>query len=172
MIDVFIYDGIRTPFGRHAGALAAVRPDALLTGMVATLIARSPYRGEDVEDVIVGCTNQAGEDCRSVARRAGLLAGLPVEVAGITVNRLCASGLVAVVDASRLVACEQGDLFIAGVVESMSRPPPALVVYSLVFINNLMVRLTHYGTTTSPVIFIEDHVTFWDWWWVGSMRRC
>ena len=123
MIDAFIYDGIRTPFGRHAGALAAVRPDDLLAGALATLMARSPFRGEDVEDVIAGCTNQAGEDCRNVARRAGLLAGLPVEVAGMTVNRLCASGLAAVVDASRAVACGQGDLFIAGGVESMSRAP-------------------------------------------------
>ena len=123
MIDAFIYDGIRTPFGRHAGALAAVRPDDLLAGVLATLMALSPFRGEDVEDVIAGCTNQAGEDCRNVARRAGLLAGLPVEVAGMTVNRLCASGLAAVVDASRAVACGQGDLFIAGGVESMSRAP-------------------------------------------------
>jgi acetyl-CoA C-acetyltransferase len=123
MIDAFVYDGIRTPFGRHAGALAAVRADDLLAGTVATLMARSPFRGEDVEDVIAGCTNQAGEDCRNVARRAGLLAGLPVEVAGMTVNRLCASGLAAVVDASRAIACGQGDLFIAGGVESMSRAP-------------------------------------------------
>jgi len=126
MTEAFIYDGIRTPFGRHAGALAAVRPDDLLAGTVSTLMARNPFRGEDVEDVIVGCTNQAGEDCRNVARRAGLLAGLPVEVAGITVNRLCASGLAAVVDASRSVACGQGDLFIAGGVESMSRAPFAM----------------------------------------------
>ena len=123
MIDAYIYDGIRTPFGRHAGTLAAVRPDDLLAGTVATLMARSPFRGEDIEDVIAGCTNQAGEDCRNVARRAGLLAGLPVEVAGMTVNRLCASGLAAVVDASRAVGCGQGDLFIAGGVESMSRAP-------------------------------------------------
>jgi acetyl-CoA C-acetyltransferase len=123
MIDAFIYDGIRTPFGRHAGALAAVRADDLLAGTVATLMARSPFRGEDVEDVIAGCTNQAGEDCRNVARRAALLAGLPVEVAGMTVNRLCASGLAAVVDASRAIACGQGELFIAGGVESMSRAP-------------------------------------------------
>jgi acetyl-CoA C-acetyltransferase len=123
MIDAFIYDGVRTPFGRHAGALAGVRPDDLLAGAIATLMARGPFKGEDVEDVIAGCTNQAGEDCRNVARRAGLLAGLPVEVAGMTVNRLCSSGLAAVVDASRAVACDQGDLFIAGGVESMSRAP-------------------------------------------------
>ena len=123
MTEAFIYDGVRTPFGRHAGALAPVRPDDLLAGAVAALMARGPFRAEDVEDVVVGCTNQAGEDCRNVARRAGLLAGLPVETAGMTVNRLCASGLAAVVDAARAVACGQGDLFIAGGVESMSRAP-------------------------------------------------
>ncbi len=123
MTDAFIYDGIRTPFGRHAGGLAGMRADDLLAGTIRTLMARSPFEGNQVEDVIAGCTNQAGEDCRNVARRAGLLAGLPVEVAGITVNRLCASGLAAVVDASRAVACDQGDLFVAGGVESMSRAP-------------------------------------------------
>ena len=123
MIDACIYDGIRTPFGRHAGKLASVRPDDLLADLVAALVNRSPFEGADFEDVIAGCTNQAGEDCRNVARRAGLLAGLPVEVAGLTVNRLCASGLAAVVDASRAIACGQGDLFIAGGVESMSRAP-------------------------------------------------
>ena len=123
MTDAYIYDGVRTPFGRHAGGLSPVRPDDLLAGPIATLMARSPFRAEDVEDVIAGCTNQAGEDCRNVARRAGLLAGLPVEVAGMTVNRLCASGLAAVVDASRAVACGQGEVFIAGGVESMSRAP-------------------------------------------------
>ncbi len=123
MTDAYIYDGVRTPFGRHAGGLSPVRPDDLLAGPIATLMARSPFRPEDVEDVIAGCTNQAGEDCRNVARRAGLLAGLPVEVAGMTVNRLCASGLAAVVDASRAVACGQGEVFVAGGVESMSRAP-------------------------------------------------
>ena len=123
MIDAFVYDGLRTPFGRHAGALAPVRPDDLLGDLVGALVGRSPFAAERFEDVIVGCTNQAGEDCRNVARRAGLLGGLPVEVAGMTVNRLCASGLAAVVDASRAVACGQGDLFVAGGVESMSRAP-------------------------------------------------
>ena len=123
MIDAFIYDGLRTPFGRHAGALARVRPDDLLGDLVGTLVERSSFAPDRFEDVIAGCTNQAGEDCRNVARRAGLLGGLPVEVAGMTVNRLCASGLAAVVDASRAVACGQGDLFVAGGVESMSRAP-------------------------------------------------
>jgi acetyl-CoA C-acetyltransferase len=123
MIDAFIYDGIRTPFGRHAGNLASVRPDDLLATSIRALMARSPFAPDGIEDVIAGCTNQAGEDSRNVARRAALLAGLPVEVAGITVNRLCASGLAAVVDAARAVAVGQGDVFIAGGVESMSRAP-------------------------------------------------
>ena len=123
MTDAFIYDGLRTPFGRHAGAIAPVRPDDLLAEVIRTVVERSRFSGDQFEDVIAGCTNQAGEDCRNVARRAGLLAGLPVEVAGMTVNRLCASGLAAVVDASRAVACGQGDLFVVGGVESMSRAP-------------------------------------------------
>jgi acetyl-CoA C-acetyltransferase len=123
MIDAFIYDGIRSPFGRHAGDLSSMRADDLLAGTIRTLLKRGPFEGRHVEDVVVGCTNQAGEDCRNVARRAGLLAGLPVEVAGMTVNRLCASGLAAVVDAARSIACDQGDLFVAGGVESMSRAP-------------------------------------------------
>ena len=123
MTDAFIYGGIRTPFGRHAGALSSMRADDLLAGAIRRVLEQGSFEGKDVEDVIIGCTNQAGEDCRNVARRAGLLAGLPVEVAGMTVNRLCASGLAAVVDAARSIACDQGDLFIAGGVESMSRAP-------------------------------------------------
>ena len=149
MIDAFIYDGVRTPFGRHAGALASVRPDDLLAGTIATLMKRSPFRGEEVEDVIVGCTNQAGEDCRNVARRAGLLAGLPVEVAGMTVNRLCASGLAAVVDASRAIACGQGDLFVAGGVESMSRAPFVMAKSEKAFGRQLTVFDTTLGSRFS-----------------------
>ena len=149
MIDAYIYDGVRTPFGRHAGALSPVRPDDLLAGPIATLMARSPFSPEDVEDVIAGCTNQAGEDCRNVARRAGLLAGLPVEVAGMTVNRLCASGLAAVVDASRAVACGQGDLFIAGGVESMSRAPFVMAKSERAFGRQLTVHDSTLGSRFS-----------------------
>ena len=123
MQDAFIYDGLRTPIGRHAGALAPVRPDDLLAGVIRELVARGPFKAADVEDAIVGCTNQAGEDSRNVARHASLLAGLPTEVAGMTVNRLCGSGLAAVIDAGRAAACGQGELFVAGGVESMSRAP-------------------------------------------------
>src|SRR5438128_5608183 len=93
MPDAFIYDGLRTPIGRHAGGLAPVRPDDLLAGAIKELFVRTKFRPEDVEDTIVGCTNQAGEDARNVARHAALLAGLPPHVAGLTVNRLCGSGL-------------------------------------------------------------------------------
>lgn len=123
MQDAFIYDGLRTPIGRHGGGLAPVRPDDLLGGVIKDLVARSSFKAEDFEDAVVGCTNQAGEDARNVARHAALLAGLPTTVAGITVNRLCGSGLAAIVDAGRAVSCGQGSLFIAGGVESMSRAP-------------------------------------------------
>jgi acetyl-CoA C-acetyltransferase len=123
MLDAYIYDGARTPIGRHAGGLAPVRPDDLLAGVLRELIGRAPFKPEHVEDVVVGNTNQAGEDARNVARHAALLAGLPPSVPGITVNRLCASGLAAVLDCARAATTGQGDLFIAGGVESMSRAP-------------------------------------------------
>ncbi|HZS83009.1 MAG TPA: 3-oxoadipyl-CoA thiolase [Stellaceae bacterium] len=123
MQDVYIYAGLRTPFGRHAGALAPVRPDDLLAGVVKALVARSPFKPEAFEDAVVGCTNQAGEDARNVARHAALLAGLPTAIGGITVNRLCGSGLAAIIDAGRAARCGEGELFIAGGVESMSRAP-------------------------------------------------
>src|SRR5580692_6893890 len=101
MRDALIFDGLRTPFGRHAGALAPVRPDDLLGGVIARLLERHPGAGEAVEDVVAGCANQAGEDARNVARHAALLAGLPTDIGGLTVNRLCGSGLAAVIDTAR-----------------------------------------------------------------------
>ena len=123
MQDAYVYDGLRTPIGRHAGGLAPVRPDDLLAGVIKELVQRNPFKPGDYEDAIVGCTNQAGEDARNVARHAALLAGLPTEIGGLTVNRLCGSGLAAVADAARAASCGQGELFIAGGVESMSRAP-------------------------------------------------
>ena len=123
MLDAYVYDGLRTPIGRHAGALAPVRPDDLLGGVIKTLVERNPFKAQDYEDSVIGCTNQAGEDARNVGRNAALLAGLPVETAGLTLNRLCGSGLAAVLDVSRAAACGQGELFLAGGVESMSRAP-------------------------------------------------
>src|ERR1700736_4300582 len=123
MEHAFIYDGLRTPIGRHAGGLAPVRPDDLLGGVIKELVRRNPFKPQHYEDAVIGCTNQAGEDARNVARHAALLAGLPTSVAGLTVNRLCGSGLAAVVDAGRAASCGEGALFIAGGVESMSRAP-------------------------------------------------
>lgn len=123
MMDAYIYGGLRTPVGRYGGALSLVRPDDLLAGVLARLVSESPFHPEDFEDVIVGCTSQAGEDARNVARHASLVAGLPVSLGAQTVNRLCGSGLAAVADAARCANTGQGELFLAGGVESMSRAP-------------------------------------------------
>ncbi|MDR2060408.1 MAG: 3-oxoadipyl-CoA thiolase [Acinetobacter sp.] len=123
MLNAYIYEGLRSPFGRHAGALASIRPDDLAATVIQKLLEKSAVPGADIEDVILGDTNQAGEDSRNVARNALLLAGLPVTVPGQTVNRLCASGLGAVIDSARAITCGEGELYIAGGVESMSRAP-------------------------------------------------
>jgi acetyl-CoA C-acetyltransferase len=121
--DAFIYDGGRTAFGRHAGALSPLRPDDLLGLTIKAVVERNPFAADVYEDVIMGNTNGAGEDCRNVARFASLLAGMPTTVAGLTVNRLCGSGLAATLDAARGVKAGEGELFLAGGVESMSRAP-------------------------------------------------
>lgn len=126
MIEAYLYGGLRSPFGRHAGALAGIRPDDLAAELLRAALAASPWKPADVEDVLLGCTNQAGEDSRNVARHASLLAGLPPSVPAQTVNRLCASGLAAIVDAARAVTLGDGDLYLAGGVESMSRAPFAM----------------------------------------------
>jgi 3-oxoadipyl-CoA thiolase len=119
----FLVDGIRSPFGRYGGGLAGVRADDLAAAVIAALVAKTNIPGDRIDDVILGCANQAGEDNRNVARMAALLAGLPVTVPGVTVNRLCGSGMQAVADAARLVATGEADLVIAGGVEQMSRAP-------------------------------------------------
>jgi len=124
MNKVYVIDSVRTPIGKYGGALSSIRPDDLLAHVIKALLARNP--GIDpaaIEDVIAGDANQAGEDNRNVARMAALLAGLPVSVPGTTVNRLCASGLQAVMDAARGIACGDGEIFIAAGVESMTRAP-------------------------------------------------
>jgi acetyl-CoA C-acetyltransferase len=123
MKDAYIFGGVRSPFGRHGGALSPVRTDDLAAGVLRQLLERYPVDRNAIEDVIAGCTNQAGEDSRNVARNAALLAGLPVTIPGITVNRLCASGLAAVIQAGHSVAANHGELFVAGGVEGMSRAP-------------------------------------------------
>jgi 3-oxo-5,6-didehydrosuberyl-CoA/3-oxoadipyl-CoA thiolase len=122
--DAYIVDGVRTPIGSFGGALSEVRPDDLAAHVIANLLERHPQidRGE-IADVVLGCANQAGEDNRNVARMAGLLAGLPESVPGETVNRLCASGMSAAVVAARAVMLGDGDLYVAGGVESMTRAP-------------------------------------------------
>ncbi len=121
--DAFIYDGGRSAFGRHGGKLSSIRPDDLLSHVIKAVVGRNTFAVAEYEDVIIGNTNQAGEDCRNVGRFAALLAGLPTSVGGLTVNRLCGSGLAAVLDASRGVKAGEGELFLAGGVESMSRAP-------------------------------------------------
>jgi 3-oxoadipyl-CoA thiolase len=121
-----ILSGVRTPIGRYGGALADVRPDDMAAVAIAEAVGRAGVSPDAIEDVWFGCANQAGEDNRNVARMAALLAGLPESVAGVTVNRLCASGLSAVVAACHAVAAGDGDLFVAGGVESMSRAPLVL----------------------------------------------
>ncbi|HET9350420.1 MAG TPA: 3-oxoadipyl-CoA thiolase [Burkholderiales bacterium] len=123
MLDAYIYDGLRTPIGRHAGKLAPVRPDDLAAEVLKEVVARNKLDPAEISDVVLGCVNQAGEDSRNVARFAALLSGLPPTTPGVTVNRLCASGLQAVVDAARAVSVGEGELYIAGGVESMSRAP-------------------------------------------------
>jgi 3-oxoadipyl-CoA thiolase len=124
MKPVYVIDAVRTPIGKYGGALSSYRPDDLLALAIKALLQRNP--GVDImaiEDVIAGAANQSGEDNRNVARMAALLAGLPVSVAGNTVNRLCASGLQAVMDAARAIACGEGEVYVACGVESMSRAP-------------------------------------------------
>jgi len=123
MLDAYIYDGLRSPIGRHAGKLAPLRPDDLAGEVIKEVVGRNAIAPEEISDVVLGCVTQAGEDCRNVARFAALLSGLPPTVPGVTVNRLCASGLQAVTDAARAITCGEGELYIAGGVESMTRAP-------------------------------------------------
>jgi 3-oxoadipyl-CoA thiolase len=123
MRTAWIIDAVRTPIGRHGGALARVRPDDLAAAAIAALVRRTAVDPALIDDVLLGCANQAGEDNRNVARMAALLAGLPVDVPGQTVNRLCGSGLQAVNAAMHAIAAGAGDVFVAGGVESMSRAP-------------------------------------------------
>ena len=124
MQKVYVIEAMRTPVGRYGGSLSSIRPDDMLAKTIAAILKRNTnIELSEIEDVIAGDANQAGEDNRNVARMAALLAGLPESVAGNTVNRLCASGLQAVMDASRAIMCGDGAIFLAGGVESMSRAP-------------------------------------------------
>src|SRR6187401_2252784 len=124
MNEVYVIDAVRTPIGKYGGILSSIRPDDLLAYTIKALLTRNKsINPEEIEDVIAGAANQSGEDNRDVARMAALLAGLPVTVAGNTVNRLCASGLQAVMDAARAITSGEGLFYLAGGVESMTRAP-------------------------------------------------
>jgi 3-oxoadipyl-CoA thiolase len=133
MREAWIVDGVRTPIGRHGGALAAVRPDDLAAITIRALVDRNALDGDSIDDVLFGCTNQAGEDNRNVARMALLRADLPVAVPGQTVNRLCGSGMQALLSAAHAIMAGEGDAFIAGGVESMSRAPYVMLKPSVGF---------------------------------------
>ena len=127
-MNAYIIDAVRTPIGKFNGTLGSVRPDDLAALTIKQLVERNNawLKPEDIEEVVLGAANQSGEDNRNVARMAALLAGLPISVAGVTVNRLCASGLQAIADAARAIHCGDGDIYIAGGVESMTRAPYVL----------------------------------------------
>lgn len=146
MQDAFICDAVRTPFGRYGGALASVRTDDLAAIPIRALMERNPgVDWEALEDVILGCANQAGEDNRNVGRMAALLASLPLGVAGTTVNRLCGSSLDAIASASRTVKSNEADLLIAGGVESMSRAPFVMGKADATFSRSMMLEDTTLG---------------------------
>ncbi len=146
MEPVYVIDAVRTPIGRYGGALSGIRPDDMLAHVISALIKRNPQVDvNEIEDVIAGAANQSGEDNRNVARMALLLAGLPVTVAGNTVNRLCASGLQAVMDSARAIACGDAEFMIACGVESMSRAPFVMPKSSGAFERNPQVFDTTMG---------------------------
>jgi acetyl-CoA acyltransferase len=127
MKNAYIIDGTRSAIGNFKGNLAAIRPDDLMASILKSLIEKNPNLPIDkIDDVIIGCANQAGEDNRNIARMALLLAGIPVNLPGETVNRLCASGMSSIVQAMRAIKSDEGDLFIAGGIEGMSRAPYVL----------------------------------------------
>lgn len=146
MVQAFLCEGLRTPIGRFGGALSSVRPDNLLADVIRSVVdLAGSLHAEDIDDVYIGCANQAGEDNRNVARMAVLLAGLPVSVPAVTINRLCGSGLDAVGTAARAIAAGEADIIIAGGVESMSRAPFVLPKAESAFSRNAQIYDTTIG---------------------------
>src|SRR5215467_5820634 len=145
MEEAVILSAVRTPIGRYAGSLKDVRPDDLATLVIAEAMWRANVDAGSIEDVILGCANQAGEDNRNVARMALLLAGLPIEVAGQTVNRLCGSGLQAINSAAQAIQTGSGDTFVAGGVESMTRAPFVLGKADSAFSRSMTMQDTTLG---------------------------
>jgi len=160
MTEAVILDAIRTPIGALGGVLASIRPDDLAAHVIKAIIERNRLDPNLVEEVFLGCANQAGEDNRNVARMAALLAGLPVEVAGVTVNRLCASGLNAINQAARAIKAGEGDVYIAGGVESMSRAPYSIPKAEAGFsFGNLTAWDTALGWRYPNLVMKEKHGT-------------
>ena len=161
MSEAFLVDGVRTPIGRYGGALAGVRPDDLAALVLASVVSRSGIDPALIDEVILGGANQAGEDNRNVARMAILLAGLPDSVPGITVNRLCASGLSAVHMAANMIKAGEADLVIAGGVESMTRAPWVLAKPEKAFAKPGEIVDTSIGWRfTNPRLTARDKATF------------
>ncbi len=155
MEGAYIVDGLRSPFGRYGGRLSAVRPDDLIAYLIEALVRKYPeVPAKAYDEVVLGCANQAGEDNRNVARMAVLLAGLPESVPGVTVNRLCASGLEAVIYAARMIATDEAHLVLAGGVESMSRAPFVMPKAETAFS-----RRTEIYDTTIGWRFINPHLS-------------
>jgi 3-oxoadipyl-CoA thiolase len=159
MHTAYVIDAVRTPIGKYGGTLSSVRPDDLLAHVIKKIIERNPNVDVNaIEDVIAGCANQAGEDNRDVARMSALLAGLPTTVGGNTVNRLCASGLQAIMDASRAIMCGDGEIYIAGGVESMSRAPFVMGKADSAFARNPEIFDTTLGWRfTNPALSALHH---------------
>lgn len=159
MKAVYIIDAVRTPIGKLGGSLAGIRPDDLAARAISALLARHPaFNREDIEDVVFGAANQAGEDNRDVARMALLLAGLPVTAGGVTVNRLCASGLQAIMDAARSIMAGDGEVYLAGGVESMTRAPFVMAKADQAFSRKMEIYDTSIGWRfTNPALAALHH---------------
>jgi len=157
MLDAYIYDGLRSPIGRHAGKLAPLRPDDLAGEVIRAVVSKNNVSPGEISDVVLGCVNQSGEDNRNVARFAALLGGLPPTTPGCTVNRLCASGLQAVVDASRAITCGEGELYVAGGVESMSRAPYVMSKPDAAYSRDAKMYDTTIGTRFPNAKFIKQY---------------
>lgn len=156
MLDAYIYDGLRSPFGRHGGALATVRPDDLIASVIKALVKKHELATDIFDEVLLGNTNQAGEDSRNIARNAALLAGLDVKTPGQTVNRLCASGLSTIIDAARAITCHEGEIILAGGVESMTRAPFVFAKSQTPFDRNLKIYDTTIGSRFGNPILLEQ----------------
>lgn len=155
MLQAYLYDGARTAFGRHAGVLAAVRPDDLAAHVLRTVAARTSMAAE-AEDVILGCACQSGEDSRNVARHAALLAGLGAAMPGQTVNRLCGSGLAAIADAARAISAGEGEVYLAGGVESMTRAPFVMAKPETAYGRDLRVADSTIGARFANPRLVQD----------------